>query len=69
MGAFEEAKGKAKEAAGDLTDNPELRREGQAQEDKAQAEQDATRARAEAKRQEASADERERAERAAQAEK
>ncbi len=69
MGAFEEAKGEAKEAAGDLTDNPELRREGQAQEDKAQAEQDATRARAEAKRQEASAEERERAERAAQAEK
>ena len=28
MGAFEEIKGKAKEAVGDLTDNDDLKREG-----------------------------------------
>ena len=31
MGVFEEAKGKVKEAVGDLTDNPDLQREGEAQ--------------------------------------
>jgi uncharacterized protein YjbJ (UPF0337 family) len=29
-GKFDEAKGRAKEAAGDLTDDPELEREGKA---------------------------------------
>jgi uncharacterized protein YjbJ (UPF0337 family) len=38
MGAFEEAKGKVKQAVGDVTDNPDLRREGQAQQDKGDAE-------------------------------
>jgi uncharacterized protein YjbJ (UPF0337 family) len=49
MGVFEEAKGKAKEAVGDLTNNPDLQREGQAQKDKGEAEREATQARAEAK--------------------
>ena len=49
MGVFEEAKGKVKEAVGDVTNNPDLQREGQAQEDKGQAEREATQARAEAK--------------------
>lgn len=48
MGAFEEAKGKAKQAVGDLTDNPDLQREGDAQSEKGEAEQEASEARAEA---------------------
>ena len=48
MGVFEEAKGKVKEAVGDLTDNPDLQREGE-------AEREATEARAEAKKHEAKA--------------
>lgn len=56
MGAFEEAKGKLKQAAGDIADNPELRREGEAQEKKGEAEREATQARAEAKAREAKAD-------------
>ena len=55
MGAFEELKGKAKEAVGDLTNNPDLVREGQAQEDKGEAEREATEARVEAKAHEAKA--------------
>lgn len=55
MGVFEEAKGKVKEAAGDLTNNPDLQREGQAQADKGAAEREATEARAEAKAHEAKA--------------
>src|SRR5438105_3527714 len=47
MGVFEEAKGKVKEAVGDLTDNPDLHREGQAQKDKGEAQREATQARAE----------------------
>lgn len=69
MGSFEEAKGRAKEAVGDLSDNPELRREGRAQEEKAEDEREATQARAEARDHEASARERESAEKAAQADK
>src|SRR5678809_1302863 len=42
-------KGKVKEAVGDLTDNAELKREGQAQKDKGKAETDADAARAKAK--------------------
>jgi uncharacterized protein YjbJ (UPF0337 family) len=56
MGVFEEAKGKAKEAVGDLTDNPDLRREGEAQKEKGEADRRATQARAEAKAHEARAD-------------
>ena len=55
MGVFEEAKGKAKEAVGDLTDNPDLQREGQAQKEKGEAERQATQARVEAKAHEANA--------------
>jgi uncharacterized protein YjbJ (UPF0337 family) len=56
MGAFEELKGKAKEAVGDLTNNPDLVREGQAQKDKGEAEREATEARIEAKAHEAKAE-------------
>ena len=59
MGVFEEAKGKAKEAVGDLTNNPGLQREGEAQEAKGKAEREATEARAEAKAHEAKAKEKE----------
>lgn len=55
MGVFEEAKGKVKEAVGDLTNNPELEREGEAQAEKGEAEREATVARAEAKAHEAKA--------------
>ena len=55
MGVFEEAKGKIKEAVGDLTDNPDLEREGEAQKEKGEAERKATQARAEAKKHEATA--------------
>jgi uncharacterized protein YjbJ (UPF0337 family) len=55
MGVFEAAKGKVKEAVGDVTNNPDLQREGQAQEEKGQAEREATQARAEAKKHEAKA--------------
>jgi uncharacterized protein YjbJ (UPF0337 family) len=55
MGVFEEAKGRAKEAVGDLTDNPDLQREGQAQKEKGEAEREATQARAEAKAHDAKA--------------
>ena len=55
MGVFEEAKGKAKEVVGDVTNNPDLKREGQAQEKKGEAEREATQARAEAKAHEAKA--------------
>ncbi len=44
MGGFEEGKGKAKEALGDVTDDPKLRREGEAQAEKGQAEREATEA-------------------------
>jgi len=55
MGAIEEAKGRVKEAIGDLTGNRDLRREGEAQEDKGKAEREATEARVEAKAHEAKA--------------
>lgn len=56
MGAFEELKGKAKEAVGDLTNDPDMVREGQAQKDKGEAEREATEARVEAKAHEAKAE-------------
>ncbi len=49
MGSFEQAKGKVKEKIGEVTDNPDLMREGRAQEKKGKAERDATQARVEAK--------------------
>jgi uncharacterized protein YjbJ (UPF0337 family) len=55
MGAFEEAKGKAKEMIGDVTDNPTLEREGEAQRAKGEAEREATQARVEAEAKDAKA--------------
>jgi uncharacterized protein YjbJ (UPF0337 family) len=49
MGVFEEGKGKAKEAIGDLTNDPKLREEGMAQKEKGQAERQAAQERAKAK--------------------
>lgn len=66
MGAFEELKGKVKEAAGDLTDDPDLQHEGHAQAAKGEHEREATEARAEAKAHEAKAEAREAEQRAAQ---
>ncbi len=56
MGTFEEAKGKAKEAIADVTDNPDLAREGEAQAERGEAEREATQARVEARAQEARAE-------------
>jgi uncharacterized protein YjbJ (UPF0337 family) len=56
MGVFEEAKGKVKEAVGDLTDNEALRTEGEAQKDKGAEERKETEARAAAKAHEAEAE-------------
>ena len=66
MGVFEEAKGKVKQAVGDVTDNPDLEAEGRAQKDKGAAEHDANTARAEAKAHEAKAKEKELEQRAAE---
>ena len=55
MGTFEQAKGKVKEAAGDLTDNPELEAEGRAQKKKGEAEREANQHRAKAKAHDAEA--------------
>lgn len=52
MGLFEEAKGRAKKAAGDIVDNVGLRKEGEAQSEKGKAEREATEDRARAKAQE-----------------
>ena len=49
MGTFEEAKGKVKEKVGDVTNNPDLAREGEAQKDKGAAEREETKAKAKAK--------------------
>ena len=56
MGVFEELKGKVKSALGQATDNPDLIREGEAQEDKGEAQREATEARAKAKAHEAKAE-------------
>lgn len=69
MGVFEEAKGKVKETVGDVTNNPDLQREGQAQKKKGEAEREATQARAEAKAHEAKAKAHEVEEEAAQSSK
>lgn len=47
-GAVEGAKGKTKEVVGKVTDRDDLRREGQAQQDKAHAQRDAGKKEAEA---------------------
>ena len=56
---MDEMKGRAKEAAGDLTDNPELEEEGRAQKEKGQADREADQHRAKAKAHEAEAKEKE----------
>lgn len=56
MGAFEEAKGKVKEKVGDVTNNPDLQREGEAQAERGAEERQATQARVEAKAHEAKAE-------------
>ena len=67
MGVFEEAKGKVKEAAGDLTDNKSLKVEGEAQASKGAEERKETQARAEAKMHEKKADMHEAEQKAAEA--
>jgi uncharacterized protein YjbJ (UPF0337 family) len=67
MGAFEEIKGRAKQALGHLTNDADLKREGTAQQQKGEAEREATQARAEAKAHEVKAKEKELEEEAAQA--
>lgn len=69
MGVGEEIKGKAKEVAGAVSDNDDLRREGKAQVDKGQAEVEAQQARLEAQKNEAEASFHEGRERAARAAK
>ena len=59
-------KGKVKEAVGDLTDNEQLKQEGQAQKEKGKSETDADAARARAKANELKAKEKEVEQRAAQ---
>jgi len=56
VGVFEEAKGKVKEAAGDLAGNEELKDEGQAQQDKGAEERQADEHAAKAKAHEKKAD-------------
>jgi uncharacterized protein YjbJ (UPF0337 family) len=67
MGIAEEAKGKVKQAAGDLLDNDSLKAEGDAQASKGAEERKETEARAEAKAHEAKADLYERKQDAAEA--
>ena len=55
MGVFEQAKGKVKETVGNLTDDADLVREGEAQQTKGEAEAAATKSRLEARAHEAKA--------------
>ncbi len=66
MGVFEQAKGKAKEVAGNVTNDSDLEAEGRAQKKKGEAQREANEARAEAKAHEAKAKEKEFEQRAAQ---
>ncbi len=52
MGVFEEAKGRAKKAAGDIAGKPDLQKEGEVQSEKGKAEREATENRAKASAQE-----------------
>jgi uncharacterized protein YjbJ (UPF0337 family) len=54
-GVVEDVKGKAKEALGALTDNDEMKREGQAQQHKADAEREVAQKEAEAEKARAAA--------------
>lgn len=58
-GVAEGVKGKVKEAAGALTGNDEMRREGEAQQDKAEAQRDVARKEGEAEKARAVAEARE----------
>ena len=58
-GVVEDVKGKAKEAVGAVTGSDELRREGEAQQDKAEAERDVAKKEAEAEKARAVAEARE----------
>ncbi len=66
MGSFEETKGRLKGAVGDLTENPELEQEGNAQQRKADAQDQADQARSQARSDESAAQQSERDEKAAQ---
>jgi uncharacterized protein YjbJ (UPF0337 family) len=55
-GAVEDVKGKAKEAAGAVVDDDELREEGRAQQNKARAQRDVARHEAEAEKSRAEAE-------------
>lgn len=66
MSRPEEAKGRVKEAAGDLLGDEQLEREGEAQSGKVEAQREAHEAQSEAKRRDAAAREEEARERAAQ---
>ena len=55
-GAFEGVKGKAKEAVGSVVGNDELKREGEAQQDKADAQRDAAEKQTEARKADAQAE-------------
>ena len=55
MGLLEEAKGRLKQAFGDLTGNPKVQKEGEAQSEKGRAEREATEARMRARAQESKA--------------
>jgi uncharacterized protein YjbJ (UPF0337 family) len=63
---IEDAKGKAKEAAGAVTDSESLRREGQAQQNKSDKQEEAARAESKADAKRAEADEEEARQRANQ---
>ena len=58
-GAVEDIKGKAKEVAGTVVDNDELKQEGRAQQEKAEAQRDVAKHEAEAEKARAEAEARE----------
>ncbi|ABD11359.1 hypothetical protein Francci3_1985 [Frankia casuarinae] len=66
MGAFEEAKGKIKKAAADVTGSEGLRQEGQQQEEKGREQREAEEARAQAQAHEREAEGHEQRERSEQ---
>jgi uncharacterized protein YjbJ (UPF0337 family) len=65
-GVVEDLKGKAKSAAGAVTGNDEMQREGQAQQDKAEAQRDVARKEADAEKSRAEAEAHEAEQRARQ---
>ena len=69
MGVFEEAKGRVKEAIGDLIGDPKTQKEGEAQSEKGRAEREATEARARGRAQESKAEAHEAEQKAAERQK